>query len=135
MSTSTARAARAYQATMVRSRSPLELVVMLYEGAIRFLTEAKGAIERRDLVVKRDAISRALAIISELQSSLNFADGGDVAVTLDGLYTHMNGQLLEANMHIDAAPIDEVLGLLGPLRESWHTIATQATQTAAGAQG
>ena len=133
MSTSTARAAQAYQTTMVQSRSPLELVVMLYDGVIRFLTEAKGAVESRDLVAKRRAISRALAIISELQSSLNFADGGEIAVTLDGLYTRMNGRLLEANMHIDAAPIDEVLGLLGPLRESWSDIAIVATQTDAGA--
>ena len=132
MSMSTARAAQAYQTTIVQSRSPLELIVMLYDGALRFLTEAKGAVESRDLVAKRNAISRALAIISELQSSLNFADGGELAVTLDGLYTHINGRLLEANMHIDPAPIDEVLELLGPLRESWHTIAIEASEGNAG---
>jgi flagellar protein FliS len=119
---------------MVQSRSPLELVVMLYDGVTRFLNEAKSAVEARDLVTKRHAISRALAIISELQSSLNFAEGGDIAVKLDGLYTHMNGRLLEANMHIDAAPIDEVLELLVPLRESWSAIGAEAAQTEAGAQ-
>ena len=118
-----ARGAQAYIQTHVNSRSPLELVVMLYEGLIRFTGDARSAIERHDLVAKRAAMSRALAVLAELQSTLNMSDGGDVAKSLDGLYTYMNGRLLDGSMKNDVAPLDETLKLAGTLREAWAEIA------------
>jgi flagellar secretion chaperone FliS len=130
-----ARAAQTYIQTQVNSRSPLELVVMLYEGLIRFTTEARGAIERRDLAAKRTAMSRALAVLSELQSTLNMNDGGDLARSLDGLYSYMNARMLDASMQNDVAPLDETLKLAGTLREAWIEIAARdAAGTAAQGQ-
>jgi flagellar secretion chaperone FliS len=120
-----ARGAQAYIQTHVNSRSPLELVVMLYEGLIRFTGDARSAIERRDLVAKRAAMSRALAVLAELQSTLNMSEGGDVAQSLDGLYTYMNGRLLDGSMKNDVAPLDETLKLAGTLREAWAEIAAR----------
>lgn len=132
MQTAMARAAHAYQQTHVQSRSPLELVVMLYDGALRFAGEARAAIDRQDLPAKREAISRALAIIAELQNTLNIQDGGAIATQLDGLYAYVNTRLLEANMQSDAAALDEVTRLLTPLRDAWQQIAAEpeATQVA-----
>ena len=65
------RGAGAYRQTSVQSSSPLELVVLLYDGALRHLLAAREAIRRNDLVARRDAFSKALAIITELQSTLN----------------------------------------------------------------
>jgi flagellar protein FliS len=130
-----ARAAQTYIQTQVNSRSPLELVVMLYEGLIRFTTEARGAIERRDLAAKRTAMSRALAVLSELQSTLNMNDGGDLARSLDGLYSYMNARMLDASMQNDVVPLDETLKLAGTLREAWIEIAARdAAGTAAQGQ-
>jgi flagellar protein FliS len=120
-----ARAAQAYLQTHVQSRSPLELVVMLYDGLLRFLGDAGSAIDAGDLPAKRDGISKALAVVSELQSTLNMEQGGTVAVSLDALYTYLNGRLLDATMQNDRAPLDESARLLRPLREAWAEIAKQ----------
>ena len=120
-----ARGANAYIQTHVQSRSPLELVVMLYDGAVRFLTEARTAIEQNDLGRKRSAMSRALAIISELQSTLNLEQGGEIAIQLDALYTYINGRMLDASMKNDLAALDESVRLLSTLRSGWSEIAAR----------
>jgi flagellar protein FliS len=126
------RGAVAYQHTSVQSSSPLELVVLLYDGALRHLVAAKDATLRHDLIARRDAFSKAMAIITELQSTLNLEDGGQVAVSLDALYTYMTGKLIESTANKDVAGIEEVEKLLRPLREAWSTIA--AEPAAAGAR-
>ena len=70
--------------TSVQSSSPLELVVLLYDGALRHLVAAREAIDRQDLITRREALSKALAIVTELQSTLNLEEGGAVAQQLDG---------------------------------------------------
>ena len=125
MQTALARAANAYQQTHVQSRSPLELVVMLYDGVLRFAGDARAAIDRNDLPGKREAISRTLAIVAELQNTLDMQAGGTVATQLDGLYTYVNTRLLEANMQGDGAALDEIVRLLTPLRDAWSQVAAE----------
>jgi flagellar protein FliS len=119
------RGAVAYQHTSVQSSSPLELVVLLYDGALRHLVAAKDATLRHDLIARRDAFSKVMAIITELQSTLNLEDGGPVAVSLDALYTYMTGKLIESTANKDVAGIEEVEKLLRPLRDAWSTIAAE----------
>ncbi len=118
-----ARGAEAYRQTHVQSRSPLELIVMLYDGALRFLREAEDAIQRRDLVAKRDAMSRAFAILAELQGTLNVEQGGETADSLDSLYVYMINRLTEANVQLKTGPVHEVITLLSGLRDAWATVA------------
>ncbi len=125
-----ARGAEAYRQTHVQSRSPLELIVMLYDGALRFLRDMAAAMERGDLVAKRDALSRALAIIAELQGTLNIEQGGETAASLDRLYTYMIERLTEANIQLKPAPVHEVIRLMTELREAWAQ-AAQAPPPAA----
>lgn len=120
-----ARAAQAYYQTQVRSQSPVELVVMLYDGALRFLHMAADGMRRHDLVAKREGMSRATAILAELQNTLNLQEGGEVAASLDRLYNYISGRLFEANAKKDPAPIEEAIRLLKPLREAWSQIANQ----------
>jgi len=125
----------AYRTTEVTSRTPLELVVMLYDGAIRFLGVATDAIGRGDIPARRDAVSRALAIIAELQSTLDLARGGAVAEELDQLYTYITRRIMDASMKQDAAPLDEARKLLTTLRDAWQSIAAlPATAGTAGAR-
>jgi len=119
-----ARAANAYYQTQVTSQTPLELVVMLYDGALRFMRMAADAMRQQDLHAKRHAMSRTMAIIQELQSSLNMEAGGEVSQQLDRLYSYVTTRLLEANMHSSVEPIDECIRLLTTLRDAWAQIAT-----------
>jgi flagellar protein FliS len=131
MQVSMARAAQAYRTTHIQSQSPLELVVLLYDGALRFTRTAADAMERGDLVAKRDAMSRAVAIVSELQSTLNMDEGGDVARSLDRVYGYVTGLLLDANIRQDPAPLHESIRLMTALRDAWATIASPAQGAAA----
>ena len=123
-----ARAAQAYHQTQIQSQSPLELVVMLYDGALRFLQMAADATRRNDLVAKREGMSRSLAIIGELQNTLNLREGGEVALSLDRLYTYITGRLVDANAKKDPVPIDEAIRLLRPVRDAWAQIAAAPGQ-------
>ena len=118
-----ARGAQTYFDTHVQSRTPMEIVVLLYDGAIRSLGQARTAMAANDLVAKRDALSRGLAIVTELQGMLNLAEGGDIAARLDGLYTYIHGCCLEANTQRDPARLDEAVRLLNTLRSAWAEIA------------
>lgn len=124
MQAAMARAAQTYYQTHVQSQSPLELVVMLYDGAIRFMRAAADAMDRRDLVAKGEAMSRALRIVSELQNTLNMREGGAIALSLDDLYTYITGRLVEANVAADPAPVRESIRLMSQLREAWAQIAS-----------
>jgi flagellar secretion chaperone FliS len=121
---STPKGAAAYRRIEAESRSPLELVVMLYDGALRFVSEAKQAHLRGDILARGNAISRCLAIIAELQSTLNVEQGGAVAEELDRLYTYINTRLVDVSAKQDVAALDEVHRLLTPVRDAWADIAT-----------
>lgn len=118
-----ARGADVYRQTQVQSRTPLELVVMLYDGALRFLAAARDAVERTDIPARRTALSKTMAIVSELQSTLNMEQGGEIARSLDGLYRWANVRLLDAAVHNDPGPIDEVAAVFKTLRDGWNDIA------------
>jgi flagellar protein FliS len=119
------RGLESYRQTQVKSRTPLELVVMLYDGVLGHLAVARDAVERKDIPARRDALSRAMAIVSELQSTLNVEQGGDIALALDDLYNYTTRRLMQAAIDNDVAPIDEVRRLLEGLRDSWRSIASQ----------
>jgi flagellar protein FliS len=116
---SAARGALAYRTTDAQSRSPLELVVMLYDGAIRFLGEARDAHERKDQWARAKAVSKALAIVGELRNTLNLDEGSSLGLELDRLYDYMMGRLLEVTTKRDLSGLEEVQRLLVTVREGW----------------
>lgn len=118
-----ARGAQAYYQTQIQSRSPLELVVMLYDGALRHLGQAGRANAQGDAGGRREALSRALAILGELQASLNMHEGREIASSLDGLYAYITSRLLEVATRKDASAIDEAIRLLTTLRDAWAEVA------------
>lgn len=123
-----------YQQVEVNTCNKLQLVVMLYDGAIRFLSEARTAILTKNVRAKAVALDRALAIIGELQSTLQLEEGGDVAASLNSLYNYMNESLLLASAEMDAKPVDHVIRLLKTLNSAWTEIAQKAEQSSAAAQ-
>ena len=113
------RGAMASQRVDAQSRSPLELVVMLYDGAIRFLGEALEADTRKDYRTRATGVSKALAIVGELRSTLNLDEGSELALELDRLYDYMFGRLLEVATKRDFSGVEEVQRLLVTVREGW----------------
>lgn len=108
--------------THVTTTSPGHLVVMLYDGAITFLEQAKIEIENKRIAQKGILISQALDIIAELDGSLNAEKGGEIATNLHRLYAYCNSRLLMANLKMDIAPIDEVIKILSSFRSAFEEI-------------
>jgi flagellar secretion chaperone FliS len=112
-----------YKETAINTASPTKLVVMLYEGAVRFLTQAAKDIRNRDLIRKAESISRAIAIIQHLRLTLDMEKGQDIARELDRLYEYVLSRALEGSTKLDAAAIDEAIKVLSDLLPAWEQIA------------
>jgi flagellar protein FliS len=111
---------------------PLQQVVMLYDGAIKFLKLAATDIESGDIAQKATHVNRALDILNYLQSILDFEKGGEVATTLDRLYSLVSLQVIQASAKLDAQSMQQAADLLAPVRESW-TVAANRTEPQAPA--
>ena len=111
-----------YQEIAVQTSSPTKLVVMLYEGAIRFLGQSVTAIRSNDIEGKRQSIDRAMAVIQHLQSTLDRDQGGDVAAKLDNLYIYITSRIMEGSTKLQTAPIEEAIKLLNVLLSGWEEI-------------
>ena len=123
-------AAKAYSTigveTGVAAASPHSLIVMLYDGALQAIADARRHLDARAPADKGRAVSRAISIIDEgLKGCLDRAAGGDIASQLAGLYDYMCRRLLLASLKDDRAGFDEVARLLNELRSAWATIAAK----------
>ncbi len=132
--------ARTYQTQSVLTASPGQLVLMLYDGALRFLALAHAAMETdvrdpRRIETVNTNILKAQNIVAELQGGLNREAGGQLAVTLDQLYDYFNRRLREANIRKDLAPIIEVERLLTELRDAWAEMLRNGGNDAAAPHG
>ena len=125
------RGIHAYRQVQTESRSPLELVVLLYDGALANLTQAHEAASRGDVAQRGRSISKTLAIIGSLQENLNIEQGGAIAEELDRLYTYAMARLLDVTVKQDVSAITEIRKLLVGLREAWHQAAAQPSQMTA----
>ena len=107
-----------YKKRQIEGENQGKLIIMLYNGAIKFLTFAKEAIEKNDVETSHNNLIRGQALIAELINSLK-VDVGEVAVNLLRLYEFMNRQLSLANAKKDTAIIEGVIKLLKSLRDGW----------------
>jgi flagellar protein FliS len=108
--------------------NPLQQIVMLYDGAIKFLRLAASDIEKKDLVAKAEHSTRALDIINYLQSILDFERGGDVAPILDTLYMSVTRVAFRASLELNAPLMNQAADFLVPVRDAWATIASQPAE-------
>jgi flagellar protein FliS len=120
-----ATAQQAYRDSAILTATPERLVVMLYDGANRFLIQGATAMRAGDLAVMNERLRRAEAIINELRATLDMS-AGQVATNLETIYGFCQRLLLEARLKQDADKIDHVARLLGELRDAWHQVAGKA---------
>lgn len=111
-----------YQQNSVTIESPVKLVEMLYEGILRFASQAKRYIEADDIEKKIYYINRTTDIFSELFNTLDYERGGEVAHYLSGLYTHQIKLLAQANIRNDGEKIDTVIRVAKGLLDAWREI-------------
>jgi flagellar protein FliS len=108
-----------YQRTQAETAPPGELIVMMYNGAIRFLTVGKQRLESQDIAGANTSLLRAQDIVLELMVSVDVAVG-QVARNLYDLYEFMHRHLIQANIKKDATMVGEVIGLLRELLTAWE---------------
>jgi flagellar protein FliS len=110
--------------TGVAAASPQRLIVMLYDGALAALAEARMHIQAGRTAQKGRALGKAISIVDEgLKAALDVSQGGDIARSLMDLYDYVGRRLLLANLRDDVTLIDETARLLDELRGAWATLA------------
>lgn len=116
---------QSYRQVSLQTASRGQLVLMLYDGAIRFLERSLGGFAVEDPgeanAMINNNIVRAQDIIRELDNSLNVESGGELASTLRKLYQYFDWRLTESNLQKTAVGVEEVIGRLTVLREAWFT--------------
>ena len=123
-----------YRATKVETAGSVDLVVMLYQGAVRFIRLSIEALERNDGKTAHANLVRAQDIVVELLGSLNREAGGQIAEQLASIYDYCFRRLVTANVKKDPVPAREVLGIMRDLGTAWQQIALQQRQAQSQAQ-
>ena len=113
----------------VHAADPHKLILMLYEGALLALADAKRQMQQRETAAKGQSLSKAIMIIENgLKASLDIKAGGELGERLAALYDYMCDRLLRANLHNRPEIVDEVSRLLSELRGAWEQINPAATE-------
>jgi flagellar secretion chaperone FliS len=123
---STYASPQAYRDAAVLTASPVQLVVMLYDGVARFLRQAEVAMAECNVAHANDRMQRAEAIIDELLATLD-KSAGLVAERLEGIYVFCKRLLMDARISRDPAKLEKVRHLFGELRESWAELAADGS--------
>ncbi|VAX18220.1 hypothetical protein MNBD_NITROSPINAE04-549 [hydrothermal vent metagenome] len=118
----------AYQATQVSTVSKSKLILLMYDGAIRFIGKAKETIDKNDIAGRGIFISKAQKIIDELNGALDPQKGGAVAENLSKVYLEVSRNLTEANISGDKKHLDAADTMLNSLREAWDEIINRPNQ-------
>jgi flagellar protein FliS len=116
------RFVKEYQKNAVNGASPLGLIIMLYDGALRFIETGKQNIADRDYENQNFNLQKAQKIVMELMSCLDMARGGEISKNLFSLYTYVLNELIEANIKDSPESAERGAKVLRELRESWVII-------------
>jgi len=119
-----------YHEHALEGASPVDLVVALYDGVIRFLYGAVSAIEAGDTRARRVAVKRALAILIHLQARLRMDIGGRPAQVLSEFYASMFALILQASVGCSTEKFEEVIGCVRSIRDAWKQVASELAQDA-----
>jgi flagellar protein FliS len=123
-------AARSYFQTQVTTTTQGDLLIMLFDGALKFLSQAREKLLEKNYAQKGILISKALDILTELQATLNPEKGGKLAERLRMLYLYCSTRLLRANMSLDVDALDETVRILTGLREAFAEANSRVTTRA-----
>ena len=123
-----------YQNTQVLTADKVRLVIMLYDGVLRFNRLAQKAMAENDIQGRGMNLNRSLEIIGELANSLNMEEGGEIAANLSRLYDFCSMSLTEANMKSDTLKVESVNKVISELKSGWEAISTERQRLSEQAQ-
>jgi flagellar protein FliS len=116
---------RAYQEQAILTATPGQLVVLLYDGIIRFLRQADAAFGEQAVAHGHERLTRAEAIIDELQATLDMSQGA-VAENLEGIYVFWKKLIWEIRLERDREKLERLIRMVSNLRDGWAQIAQSA---------
>ncbi len=116
------RSRSAYQSSAILTASQGQLIVMLYDGASRFLAQGSIAMREQRVELAHNKLRRAEMIIGHLRASLNFEEGAAIAHNLQSIYVFCTRHLNRARVERDPEKIDQVISILAQLRDAWAQI-------------
>ena len=119
---------RTYASNKFEGMSPERIVLALYDGSLTAMERATQAIDSNDQKTLGEQLSKAIAIIGELQASLDQQRGGEISERLNALYTYVIKGLLEANVQRDASRVDEMHGHIKTVRDGWAGMVEQVAK-------
>ena len=118
-----------YRINEVSTSSQRRLIIMMYEGAIKFASMAIQSMDKGDVVRQGEYINKTHDIINELSLALDLKKGGEVALRLESLYQYILSQLALANINSDQKILENIIKILGPLSEAWEEMFHTPTNT------
>ncbi len=118
-----------YQEIEIRTATPTQLVLILYDAILSNLQKARQHLAHGEVEGRTRCINKASSVLTELQTNLSFEAGGQIAQSLDRLYRYIKKRIFEANLKQDAAPLTECIRLLGGLREAWTEVVRNESQS------
>ena len=122
-----------YRKIATQTASPGKLVLMLFDGIIRFLNQALAGFKQDDPLAFNQTINnnvlRAQAIINELNLSLNMREGGEFSSHLRRLYLYLDRRLQESNVQKERAGIEEAIDRVTVLREAWDEMLQSTSES------
>ncbi len=117
-----------YQRVQIETASPTHLIILLYDGAIKFCCRAIEGMQKKDLQLQHNNLVKVQKIVAELMGSLDKEAGGAIADNLFRLYAHMLQELVSANLYDKIEQVENVKQMLEDLRETWQQIDRQKIQ-------
>lgn len=118
-----------YRVARLETASPLQVVVQLYDGAVRFMRQGAAFIEAKDPAGKGVALRKAHAIVSELQLCLDPTKAPELGEQLDRLYEFVLYRITDANAKNDASGLEAAINVMLELRGAWAEVATTDQST------
>jgi flagellar protein FliS len=105
--------------TNLLESNPHQVILMMFDGALQGIAVAKGAIERRDLELKSQSITKAINIFDALRNSLDFDSQPKISENFSVMYSYCIEKLMEISVNLDKSGLDELVNMVKPLRDAW----------------
>ncbi|MDH5762084.1 MAG: flagellar export chaperone FliS [Nitrospinota bacterium] len=118
-----------YQANDISTASQGQLILMMYDGALKAVNQSIQCMAQKDIAGQSRHILKTQDIVNELSLALDMERGGEVSKTLQQLYQFVLNQLIQANITSDKMYLESVIKVLSPLREAWSRITETSSET------
>ncbi len=125
---------KTYTTNQYSGMSPARIVLAMFDGALRSMERAEIALMENDVKTRGESVSKAIAIVSELQNSLNMKDGREIAENLHALYDYINRELIRFNISKDRKALDSCRDVVQKLRDGWNQMLNQQAETISSAK-